>query len=167
MVIRVPLSAIDFEPPAAIPPPTTSNSYPGSSATPAGLLLLAGEYRQAAGLLMGNGRKGVAASYAPFRLNAIHAIELYLSSFLLSVGEPPEAIRALGHDLAARSERAVLRGLVLRQRTILHMRSLSGAREYLVSRYAVELLSSMSQLNQLSATLEEVASKVTRRMQRA
>jgi len=69
--------------------------YPGSQATAASLLLLAHEYRRSADILLASGRKGIAASYAPFRLTAIHAIELYLNAFLLHSGETPERIRAL------------------------------------------------------------------------
>ena len=45
------------------------------------------------------------------------------------------------------------------------MQSLSGAREYVVTRYALELLGSMSQLNRLTASLNDVAGKVCRRLE--
>lgn len=161
------MSAIDFEPkPLALPtsPPT---HYPGSDATAASLLLLANEYNRGAKLLVGNGRKGATASYAPFRLVAIHAIELYLSAFLLGAGETAEGIRALGHDVGRRATRAMDLGLVLRQGTNLHIQSLWNDREYLVSRYAVDLLGSMSQLNRLTASLDDVATKVSKRLEPA
>ena len=139
--------------------------YPGSQATAASLLLLAHEYRRSADILLASGRKGIAASYAPFRLTAIHAIELYLNAFLLHSGETPERIRGLGHNLERRAERAAKKGLVFRQGTRAHMRSLSGAREYVVTRYALELLGSMSQLNRLTASLNDVAGKVCRQLE--
>jgi hypothetical protein len=52
-------------------------------------------------------------------------------------------------------------GLVLRKRTVAHLNKLTESREYLVTRYGPELSTSLSQINRLMATLEEVARKVT------
>ena len=73
-------------------------------------------------------------------------------------------MRKLQHNLFARADLARKDGLTLRKRTIEHLQSLSTAREYLVSRYAPELAKtmSMSQLNRLEATLDEVAGKVSK-----
>lgn len=139
---------------------STYAPYPGELATPADLLRLADEYRQAAIVVAGLGRKGEPLSRAPFRLTAIHAFELYLSALLLHAGHEPGHIRGLQHDLAARAELSMQLGLRLRKRTADHLRTMSGAREYLVSRYGPELSASLSQVNRLSATLDEVATKV-------
>ena len=99
-------------------------------------------------------------SRAPYRLAAIHAVELYLNAFLLHSGLDHGRVRGLQHDLAARTDLSVKCGLLLRKRTATHLRTMAAAREYLVSRYGPELSSSLSQLNRLSATLSEVAGKV-------
>lgn len=106
------------------------------------------------------GRKGDALSRAPFRLAAIHAVELYLSALLLHAGHEPGRVRALQHDLAARADLSIKLGLKLRKRTANHLKTMATAREYLVTRYGPELSGSLSQVNRLSATLEEVATKV-------
>ena len=65
------------------------------------------------------------------------------------------------HDLAARAEPAIACGLRLRKRTAAHLVALVGNREYVVTRYGPEMTATVSQINRLNATLEEVASKVT------
>jgi hypothetical protein len=123
---------------------------------------LADEYRKASQVLLALGRRGAPLTRAPFRLTAIHAVELYLNAFLLRRGHAPGQIRGLQHDLWARAELALAGGLSLRKRTAEHLRSLSAGREYLSSRYGPELAATMSQINRLVATLEEVANKVTK-----
>ena len=141
--------------------PVSTTPYPGASATPLELLALADEYRAAVALLDGLARPGQQCSRAPFRLVAIHAIELYLSAFLMSAGETAETIRSYGHNLAIRRERAIPHGLVLRLRTQAHLDLLSHKREYLVSRYGTDAMQDLSQPKRLAATLTEVANKVT------
>ena len=133
--------------------------YPGHLATPTALLELAEEYRYAALQIAELGRKGDPISRAPYRLVAIHAVELYLNAMLLHAGHKPADIRGLKHDLAARTEIALAGGLVLRKRTAEHLKKLASSREYLVSRYGPELSSSLSQVNRLAATLDEIALK--------
>lgn len=135
--------------------------YPGKSTTVRDLLRLASEYRKAAHHLLPLGRRGDPSSRAPFRLSAIHAIELYLNAFLLHRGETAASIRGMQHDLATRAERAGEKGLRLRKRTAGHLQSMEEKREYLVSRYSPEMTSTVSQVNRLTATLDEVAEKVT------
>lgn len=65
------------------------------------------------------------------------------------------------HDLSKRTEHALEAGLRLRAKTAKHLQSLSQNREYLVTRYGPELAATASQINRLTATLEEVAVKVT------
>jgi hypothetical protein len=135
--------------------------YPGETAAPEQLLRLADEYRRAAHLLRPSGRPGEQMSRAPFRLVAIHAIELYLNALLLHRGYPPSRVRGLQHDLAQRAELAVAAGLKLRSRTAAHLDAIARNREYLVIRYVPELNGASSQINRLTATLDELAKKVT------
>jgi hypothetical protein len=137
-------------------------SYPGGAATAAQVEALADEYRKASQVLLELGRRGAPVTRAPFRLTAIHAVELYLNAFLLRHGHTPAQIRGLQHNLQARAERALAAGLNLRKRTAEHLRRLSEGREYLASRYGAELAATLSQTNRLLATLEEVATKVAK-----
>jgi hypothetical protein len=91
---------------------------------------------------------------------AIHSLELHLNALLIAAGHPTAKVRGLQHDFATRTDLAITAGLRLRARTILHLKSLSETREYLITRYD-PALSATSQLNRLAATLEEVAEKVT------
>jgi hypothetical protein len=136
----------------------TTQSYPGDLATPQQIRALADEYRDAAHLLLKSGKAAKSLTRAPFRLTAIHAIELYLSAQLLHRGFAAKKIRTLGHNLAAR---ALDSGLVLRKRTAEHLKTLSERREYLITRYGPERAASTSQINRLTATLDEIAEKVT------
>ncbi|MBZ9740608.1 hypothetical protein [Mesorhizobium sp. CO1-1-4] len=139
----------------------TEGKYPGELASPHQIHELAEEYRKAATLLLPHGRSGKPLSRAPFRLTAIHAIELYLTALLLHRGDDPNEIRKMNHDLAARARHTVEAGLRLRAKTASHLQSLSQNREYLITRYGPELAATASQINRLTATLEEVAVKVT------
>jgi|tagenome__1003787_1003787.scaffolds.fasta_scaffold19982252_2 hypothetical protein len=135
-------------------------SYPGAVATSRQVLGLAEEYRRAAHVLRPTGRSGRPLSRAPYRLVAIHSLELHLNALLLASGHPPAKVRGLQHDIATRTDLAIAAGLKLRKRTILHLRGLSETREYLITRYNPEL-SAAFELTRLAATLEEVAEKVT------
>ena len=133
--------------------------YPGETATPQQILLLANEYRRAADILLQSGRRGEPLSWAPYRLVAIHAIELYLNALLRASGHPSAKLRGMHHDLAMRTEFALSAKLNLRTRTLTHLQSLSETREYLTTRYD-PAASATSQINGLAATLKEVAEKV-------
>jgi hypothetical protein len=135
--------------------------YPGELATAMDVRLLADSYRQAAQLLQPMGRPRDPLSRAPFRLTAIHAIELYLNALLLHRGIDPRRIRGMQHDLALRTQIATSSGLHLRARTAAHLGAVGEQREYLVTRYSPELAGTASQVNRLAATLDEVARKVT------
>lgn len=135
--------------------------YPGELATPFQVRLLAQEYQRAAHALQQLGRRGEPLSRAPYRLSAIHSIEPYLNALLLAQGQEPTKIRGLQHDLATRTDLAIASGLKLRKRTAAHLRSVAETREYLVTRYGPEMSGTASQINRLTATLDEVAKKVT------
>lgn len=134
--------------------------YPGDVASPDQIRMLADEYSVAARTLLSHGRRRQPLSWAPSRLAAIHAVELYLNAFLMKNGLNAAQIRGLQHDLAKRTELSVANGLRLRIRTVAHLKAISASREYLVYRYAPELVGSGSQLNRLMATLDETAKKV-------
>ena len=135
--------------------------YPGELATAEQMLELADQYRIAANVLRQLGRPGKPLTLAPFRLSAIQAVELYLNALLLRRGNGPDRIRGFRHDLVERTELAVAAGLRLRLRTAAHLRTLSQSREYLVTRYGPEMVSTTSDVTRLTATLNEVAGKVT------
>lgn len=133
--------------------------YPGENASAGQLLTLAGEYRLSAEALLTLGRNGAPLSWAPYRLVAIHAIELYLNAYLIAAGHSQAAVRRLQHDTASRAQLAAVAKLRLRKRTAAHLQMLSTNREYLVARYDPAPVS-VSQLNRLHATLTELAIKV-------
>ena len=145
---------------------TLAKPYPGKSATAEDVFLLAEEYRRAARALLGLGRTGAPLSRAPYRLTAIHAIELYLNALLLIEGMDAPRVRSLQHDLAARAKLALASGLALRSRTAAHLEAMEKGREYLVSRYGTDQESTLSQINRLHATLEEIGEKVRKKLKR-
>ena len=136
-------------------------AYPGEFAAPYMIRRLADEYRSAAHLLLPHGRRGDPLSRAPYRFAAIHAIELYLNAFLLKQGHEAGVVRGMQHHLSARTHLAIESGLRLRKRTETHLHAMTGNREYLVTRYGPEMTATVSQINRLAATLDEVAKKVT------
>jgi len=139
--------------------PNDVKSYPGENAGPISLRLLADQYRRAAAVLRDSGQRGHPMSWAPFRLTAVQAIELYLTAFLLHRGCSAIEVRRMGHHLGLRAEAAAAAGLQLRKRTNEHLASLSDSREYLITRYCPDGLESASQINRLTATLAEVTHK--------
>lgn len=134
--------------------------YPGEGAKPEEVLRLAVQYLEAAKALLPLRKRGNPLSLAPFRLLAIHALEVHLNALLLAKGHKSTKVRGMQHNLAARTDIAVVLGLVLRKRTAQHLRCLSETREYLASRYDPGL-SAASEINRLTATLDEVASKIS------
>jgi hypothetical protein len=139
-----------------------SSNYPGGSAQPHEIQQLADEYKEAVVLLRDRGHRHSPLSWAPCRQTAIHAIELYLNALLLSTNHDASCVRGFQHNLAPRVEAAIIVGLKLRKRTELHLRDMSSSREYLIARYAPEMISTLSQINRLMATLDEVAVKVAK-----
>jgi hypothetical protein len=137
---------------------------PSGADDPQSVRRLADEYRDAAGPLLERRRRGEPLSLAPYRLIAIHAVELYLNALLRHHGMEDAAIRALGHDLGARLHLATARGLRLRKRTMEHLQALAQNREYVETRYR-PALAKASQLNRLQATLEEVSNKAAAAME--
>ena len=133
--------------------------YPGEKATAQQLMSLAGEYRRSAEALLAIGRNGAPLSWAPYRLVAIHSIELYLNAYLIAAGHSQASVRGLQHSTASRAQLATVGNLRLRKRTVAHLQHLTDNREYLVTRYDPAPIS-ISQLNRLQATMTEVAQKV-------
>lgn len=137
-------------------------AYPGDTASVHDILELAGHYRTAALMLGERTPRGKALSHIPRRFLALHSIELYLNAFLLAKGLEPKTIRGLQHDIGERSSRAIGAGLILRKRTARHLETLSSNREYLVTRYGPEMTTTLSQVNRVMATLEELSQRSRR-----
>jgi hypothetical protein len=55
---------------------------------------------------------------------------------------------------------AIDAGLNLRKRTAAHLETLASNREYLVTRYGPEMTATLTQVNRVMATLEELFQKV-------
>ncbi len=137
-----------------------SVEYPGETATAVATLRMADHYRRAAHELLAPGRRSDPLAQAPGRLLAVHAIELYLNAWLADAGETGRGIRSRQHDLSGRARTALAGGLGLRHRTVCHLARITEEREYLVVRYDPEGIRSVSQINRLIATLDELAHKV-------
>lgn len=136
--------------------------YPGGAATVYEILELAGHYKTAANLLSCQLSKGKSIAHVPRRFLALHSIELYLNAFLLAKGLDPKIVRGFQHDIGERTRRAIDAGLVLRKRTAKHLELLASNREYLVTRYGPEMTATLSQVNRVMATLEELSQKVAK-----
>ncbi|MGM4986484.1 hypothetical protein [Rhizobium sp. 11_C7_N12_5] len=132
-------------------------AYPGKKAGVLGILNLAMQYQDAANKL---GEGSSKPNQAPRRLLALHAMELYLNAFLLAKGVDHATIRGFRHDLGERVRIASEAGLVLRKRTMAHLATLSASNECHVISYAPELTSTLSQVNRVMATLDELSRKV-------
>lgn len=139
--------------------------YPGEGASAEQIFLLAEEFCKAADKALAIARRGNPLSHAPYRLIAIHAIELYLNALLLIEGAGPRDIRAFHHNLAVRAER-LKSGLPLRRRTSTHLIAMTNEREYLISRYGADQMKIVSPINRVQATLDEVRSKVRNQLEK-
>lgn len=135
--------------------------YPGDGSTPENTQLLADEYRKAAQSLLPTLKKQTPLTSAPFRLVAIQAIELYLNAYLLKNDCSPAEVRGLQHDFSQKAHLAKEKALLLRKKTHEHIVSLNETREYLTSRYAPDMSVKVSEINRLSATLEELSKKLS------
>lgn len=118
----------------------TTDRYSGDDASPYDMNRLAGFYRDAAHRSSGSIQIGDPLSAGPMRLLAIHSIELNLSAYLLLQGVTWAVIRKRGHALAARSECAKGRELMLRKRPAAHVCAIARDREYYVARYGPDCL---------------------------
>lgn len=134
-----------------------SRPYPGSQASVDEIIDLANAYYSAAITLLETGESLQPMSYAPARMCALHAIELYMNAFLRHEGRPPEEIRGRMHNLA---DSQIAAALKLKPRTARHLEELSARREYLLVRYAPEQTKGLSELNRLLATLVEIMTNV-------
>ena len=134
---------------------TERDYYPGDGMDARKTLALAAEFDGASQVL----RK--AKFWAPYRLAALHAIELYLSAFLRKHGLENEIIRKTGHQFCAKTTLAREHGLLLRAKTQAHLSNLTCKREYLITRYDASMLPTLTELTRIDATLREIATKVT------
>ncbi len=127
---------------------------PGHTADPREILALAEEFAMAAERLLKLRRKGKPLSQAPFRLAAIHAIELYLNAVLLADGTSPDQLPSFQHDLSKRLASA--KALKLDRRTTTHVETLTNTKEYREARYAPRQSAKLSPLTRLHRTLEVI-----------
>jgi len=144
----------------------SQNSYPGSTASTREVLELAGAYNNAAVVLFINAEKLGGLTYAPLhyapaRMCAIHAIELFLNAFLRHEGISHGQIRGRMHNLA---DPSFVTTLKLRKKTAQHLQDMSEKREYLISRYGPEMVSQHTEVNRLMATSEEIMQKVCKHL---
>jgi hypothetical protein len=136
------------------------DQYLGSGMCPTQLRLLAAHYANAALACENLPTKQKGLALTPYRLLAIHAIELALNALLLHNHISPPEIRGLRHNLDERFSIAQKFGLSLRAKTVLHIKEMTEKHEYLVLRYDIESSMKVSHLNRLQATLNEVSRKV-------
>ncbi|MFO1091353.1 MAG: hypothetical protein U1E46_17405 [Hyphomicrobiales bacterium] len=134
--------------------------YPGEKATAEDLLRLAAAYEAAAIKALDVKVRGRPHTRFPSHFLAIHAIELYLNSWLLHSGCEASEVRSLHHCLAERAARADKGGLKLRKRTITNLQEISSRREYVATRYAPDFGRHLPPETRLTATLQDVARKV-------
>nr|WP_234914425.1 hypothetical protein [Rhizobium rhizogenes]QCL09444.1 hypothetical protein pC5.7c_577 [Rhizobium rhizogenes]QCL09612.1 hypothetical protein pC5.8a_120 [Rhizobium rhizogenes] len=132
-------------------------AYPAKAAGVRDILNLAQQYQDAASKL---GEGSSKPNQAPRRLLALHTMELYLNAFLLAKGVDPTTIRGFRHDLGERTRLASDAGLILRKRSVAHLATLSSRNEYDAISYAPELMSTLSQMNRLMATVDELSRRV-------
>ncbi len=130
--------------------------YPGSCATVVDILALAEQYQCAAHTLLAIRQKKRPLSTAPGRHCALHAIELFLNAVARQNGASAANVRAQYHAV---DDPKIVTALGLRKKTHMHLSALTRDREYLVIRYAPDMMSDMSEINRLTATLDEVARK--------
>ncbi|MEZ2224473.1 hypothetical protein [Rhizobium sp. RCC_161_2] len=78
----------------------------------------------------------------------------------ISRNSTPAIISGFRHDLGELTRIASEAGLVLRKRTVAHLAALSAGNEYHVISYAPELMSTLSQVNRVMATVDELSRKV-------
>ena len=83
---------------------SSKDDFPGSEATPVEICRLANVYRMAANRLLTEGRSKDPITWAPGRLCAIHAVELYLNAFLLHMKHEPSEIRGFRHNFENSSQ---------------------------------------------------------------
>lgn len=145
-------------------PATTHRATELPATSPKELVELAQSYVAASEAYLALNKKTSSLAQAPYRFNAIHAIELYLTAYLQLNKHEPQEIRDLQHDLKERTQRATKAGLILRKRTIRHLGKLTSSREYVETRYHPAALKKLSQPTQLLATLTEVREKVEKAM---
>lgn len=116
------------------------------------------DYQAAAAFLM----KSPLKESGPCRFFMLHATELYLNAFLYAHGESVETIRDFQHSFTRRIEAAGKCGLVLRKKTVEHLQKVDARKEYVNSRYQSVVTEKFSLSNRLTASLNEVAKKVTK-----
>jgi hypothetical protein len=117
-------------------------------------LLIARKYECLALDLLARKRKLEVELIDPARFLMVHAIEMYLLSWLVH----HHASTDRKHDFKTKIENATKEGLHLRKKTYAHIATLQT--EYYFLRYGANESIPMPPLNRLQATLHEVSKKV-------
>jgi hypothetical protein len=128
----------------------TPKPHPGDTVTAILMYQKALEFHQASDTLTGDAA----------RLLALQAIEGYLIAYVRYHGMKNDDVRCLNHDLVQLVDKAGSCGLILRNRTHVHLSRISRTREYLFVRYGTSPHEDTSQPAALQSTLSEVMQKV-------
>ena len=128
----------------------TPTPHPGDTVTAISMYQKALEFHQAFDTLTGDAA----------RLLALQAIEGYLIAYVRYHGMKNEDVRCLNHDLVQLVDKAGSCGLILRNRTHVHLSKISRTREYLFVRYGMSKHEDKSQPTALQSTLSELMQKV-------
>lgn len=131
-------------------------TYPGALAPPDQILRLAESYAEAARRLYAAPKPRTGLWHAPFRLCALHSIELYINAFLRFRGTAPDCVRARLHD-CWHAEFATV--LDLRAGTRRHLQTILEHRDYLCVRYAPETARDWVPVNRVHASLSDIMAK--------
>lgn len=112
-------------------------TLPGGTMTPFGIFLLGQSYEEAGHAVVEHHRNPF--SDHPARFVFLHAIEMYLRSYLRLQGCMPEDLRAYLHDITRMSEDAIAKGMILGERVATYIAAAGVERDYVKVRYAFDL----------------------------
>jgi hypothetical protein len=128
----------------------TPTTHPGETVTAQSIYQKALEFHQASDTLTGDAA----------RLLALQTIEGYLIGYVRYNGMQNDDVRCLNHDLVQLVDKAGSCGLILRNRTHVHLSKISRTREYFFVRYGTSPHEDTSQPAALQSTLSELMQKV-------
>ena len=127
----------------------TPTTHPGETVTAQSIYQKALEFHQASDTLTGDAA----------RLLALQRIERYLIGYVRYNGMQNDDVRCLNHDLGQLVDKAGSCGLILRNRTHVHLSKISRTREYFFVRYGTSPHEDTSQPTALQSTLRALMQK--------
>jgi HEPN domain-containing protein len=142
----------------ALPP------YPGDHIDGVALLGMAKSYHEAADRLRAALTPCKNGDYAPWRLLALHAIELYLSAAMLRHDHDMAVVRSSSHDLEKKLNLLLKDGMRFSEKTCHVLRLVSQDRHYVRARYAPDMVKEMMPITRLNAALSDVAALMSRQV---